>query len=860
MFLRWGGAICLVLVAGISATLYWRVSLANAALEFALQRAGISTADVKITALSTSQIRFAHIRLGNAIDIENVDAVFDLSRLSGNPVRRITVDALRADLDGARRELEKLPIGETTGGQTSTVQSLLEQVPAYPDITVRKFALRHEAAERVVSAIGSLAAGGNGRGIYGGRVSAALSTHLNGETHAAAIEGTARLAPQAVTAEFTAKVDDGSLLGSLSARGDISADRVLLGGGIRLEAHDIGRLAAFVPGMKDTAGAATLNIGTTSPLAFDLDAPLSLSALTTALRKAGSDGIHADAVIRNGSHNRLYRGVNGTLAVTVRGGEDSVQAGGTISLRAKQAGTAAVNGGDASLDGRIEVRRDDGVLALAFPGGLRATAAQIAYADGSVVAAPVKMTLNAEHARILTVSDGTSRRADLHLRLDTGATTLSLGGTPERTRIDVSPVALQLTGTIDDTGGIDARIQAPGVSVGQKTKSAAFDDFDLAIRQTRRGVTGDMRGRVSLRDGDKPLLLPTPLETGFALRDKTVNFNAKAVLPDTSVASARGRHDLATGRGNAVLAVPGFRITRGGNEIQGLTPSLSGPGSAIDILSGSVRADARLVWDKKGMDGTGAIRLDNVDFAEASSGATVQGLSADIRLNRILPPRTPPDQTVRVKRIGAGISLNDLFLKFALIDGAATAIPAVRIGQFQSGFAGGTLSIAPTVLDSEAAGSQATINVAQVDLAALLSAVGLDGISGTGRLSGVIPVEIAGNAVGISGGRLAAAGPGVLRIRSEAAKRALAKGGEEVALMLSALENFRYEELTLEIEKETAGEGRVLLRTQGLNPEVRDGQPFVINLTLTGNVDGLAAVLAQALQLPGGIVRTMLAR
>ena len=184
----------------------------------------------------------------------------------------------------------------------------------------------------------------------------------------------------------------------------------------------------------------------------------------------------------------------------------------------------------------------------------------------------------------------------------------------------------------------------------------------------------------------------------------------------------------------------------------------------------------------------------------------------------------------------------------------------MRIGQFQSGFAGGTLSIAPTVLDSEAAGSQATINVAQVDLAALLSAVGLDGISGTGRLSGVIPVEIAGNAVGISGGRLAAAGPGVLRIRSEAAKRALAQGGEEVALMLRALENFRYEELTLEIEKETAGEGRVLLRTQGLNPEVRDGQPFVINLTLTGNVDGLAAVLAQALQLPGGIVRTMLAR
>jgi hypothetical protein len=305
-------------------------------------------------------------------------------------------------------------------------------------------------------------------------------------------------------------------------------------------------------------------------------------------------------------------------------------------------------------------------------------------------------------------------------------------------------------------------------------------------------------------------------------------------------------------------------MTPGGGEFRALAPSIagsaSGSASGIDLQSGTVSADARLVWTKKGIGGTGTVGVRNMNFADPSSGTSVEGLTADIRLDQIIPPRTPPGQTIRIKRIGAGVALNDLLLRFALIKGTTAAIPAVQIDAFRTAFAGGIISIAPTVLDSEAGASRATIKVERVDLAALLSAVGLENISGTGRLSGVIPVSTAGAAVGISGGRLATSEPGVLRIRSEAAKRALAQGGEEVTLMLSALEDFRYETLTLEIEKETAGEGRVILRTRGQNPAVRDGQPFVINLTLSGNVDGLAAVLAQALELPGGIVRTMLAR
>ena len=55
----------------------------------------------------------------------------------------------------------------------------------------------------------------------------------------------------------------------------------------------------------------------------------------------------------------------------------------------------------------------------------------------------------------------------------------------------------------------------------------------------------------------------------------------------------------------------------------------------------------------------------------------------------------------------------------------------------------------------------------------------------------------------------------------------------------------------------SSDKGRLMLRTRGRNPAVRDGRPFIINLNVTGNVDRLAAVAAQALQLPSTLVRTI---
>lgn len=863
--LRWVGAFCIIVIIGVAAALYWRVALANTVFDFALERAGIHKAVARVTALSTSRIHFSEIRLGNAIDVKDVDAVFDLSLLPQLAVTRVTVASLRADMADARRELAKLATNGTNDTPPTTIRALLTQAAELPEITVQTISLRHVLPGGIVTVNGSANATRRDNAAFEFRVGVALSGDIDGQTRTARIDGTARLAADAVTVDISAQMKDSGLAGTLEARGDMSSDPAILSGKMHLETADLGKLATILPGLGNTGGSAAINARTTSPLAFGLDTPLDLTALTAALRKAGGDGVRVETRIQDGSHGALYRGVDGTVTAVLRGlpGADGrLQADGNLSLRARRAGTADVTVKNASLGGTYRLLREENALTVYFPEGLRAAAAQVSTKDGAVSVTPVKILLNAEHIRIPAAVPGEPRRVDARLRLNAGAMRLEVAGQPDGKSISIAPLALRLSGTADERGSVEARIRAPRVSVTEKTKMGVIDGLDIALRQTPGGLTGKLSGQVSAQDIGKPLLLPTPLDSTLSIKQQTVSFDAKATLPGANTATAKGRHNLSTGRGSAVLAVPAFRMTPGGGEFRALAPSISGSASAsgIDIQSGTVSADARLVWNKKSIHATGTVAIENINFADPSSGTSVEGLTANIRLDQIIPPRTPAGQTIRIKRIGAGVALNDLLLRFALIEGTTAAIPAVQIDTFRTAFAGGILSIAPTVLDSEAGASQATIKVERVDLAALLSAVGLENISGTGRLSGIIPVSTAGAAVGITGGRLATSEPGVLRIRSEAAKRALAQGGKEVTLMLSALEDFRYETLTLEIEKETAGEGCVILRTRGQNPAVRDGQPFVINLTLSGNVDGLTAVLAQALELPGGIVRTMLAR
>jgi hypothetical protein len=123
------------------------------------------------------------------------------------------------------------------------------------------------------------------------------------------------------------------------------------------------------------------------------------------------------------------------------------------------------------------------------------------------------------------------------------------------------------------------------------------------------------------------------------------------------------------------------------------------------------------------------------------------------------------------------------------------------------------------------------VTVSDLDLVRLFELLDIEGVSGTGRINGAIPVSIGPEGFSIEQSRLAAE-TGILRIASPAARELLSGGGEQVALLLEALEDFRYEVLELSIDKTAQQDLTAKLSILGANPEVLDGHPFQVNINL----------------------------
>jgi hypothetical protein len=209
-----------------------------------------------------------------------------------------------------------------------------------------------------------------------------------------------------------------------------------------------------------------------------------------------------------------------------------------------------------------------------------------------------------------------------------------------------------------------------------------------------------------------------------------------------------------------------------------------------------------------------------------------------IALDRLVPPSTPPGQQLSVGLIDLGLPLENGLLTFELEAGQ------LAVEQLGWQFADGRIEAAPFTIGSADLGVSTTLTAERLSLEEIFALTRLDGLSGDGTMHGTLPITVAGAEAVIAGGELVSDRPGWVRYRPAEAPAALQAGGENVNLLLQALENFRYDQLRLTIDGRTDAEMDVGLHIKGANPDLYDGYPIEFNLNLEG---ALANVLRSGL-------------
>ncbi len=336
-------------------------------------------------------------------------------------------------------------------------------------------------------------------------------------------------------------------------------------------------------------------------------------------------------------------------------------------------------------------------------------------------------------------------------------------------------------------------------------------------------------------DGRSPARVQALRLTGSATFDKeAVHFEGRADGTTGGRLTARGEHRLG-GAGRADLRLE--KIVFGPTLQPGaLAPALK----IVEPASGAVSGTGAVVWGTSGANGNVAVTFDDLSITHETT--TIEGIAGTLRLDS-LRPLSGPLQTLSAKRIGAAALLTDPSVKFSIEP--AGSLARLRVEKAEAGLFGGRAFAENFIVDPAATAHRISLRLDEVDLESLFLYLEVEGLSGTGRIAGTVPVVIAGDTAAIDKAKLAATTEGVLQFRNMPARGVMAAGGDHLELVGRVLDDLRYDKLSLAIDKAAGGDAMIDLAVRGFNPLVMEGHPFAINLSLNGNVDKfLAQVLA----------------
>lgn len=328
--------------------------------------------------------------------------------------------------------------------------------------------------------------------------------------------------------------------------------------------------------------------------------------------------------------------------------------------------------------------------------------------------------------------------------------------------------------------------------------------------------------------------------------------NVAGGVPDLRYLKITGKHSPDSGNGvlNAEIVPLNFSPDR-------LQPSALSPAlSRLEDVSGQISASAQFKWSNQGVHSShSAFELRHVSFTQET--AKISDLNASLNLENLLSPSSPPQQTITIRRIDFGIPVENLLVSYQIEDADP---PRIALEKTQFSMMDGILSLPPTIINPAAAHTDILVRVNNIDLETFFNLIQIDGLAGSGHLDGQIPIRLEDNQVMIKKGHLAAKAPGVLRFQSAKASQLLATTGEEMNLLLQAVQDFHYTELSLDLDKSATHGLTAKLSLLGNNPAVKNGQVFRLNINLESDIDKILQTINQGYNLSHEILRNAFRR
>ncbi|HAA93050.1 MAG TPA: hypothetical protein DCE33_11420 [Rhodospirillaceae bacterium] len=410
-----------------------------------------------------------------------------------------------------------------------------------------------------------------------------------------------------------------------------------------------------------------------------------------------------------------------------------------------------------------------------------------------------------------------------------------------RTNWDIAGITAKSAGdgkhhfnvTVNTVDSPTYAVQASGIGLIANLANGTTN-FDLEIAK--------------IRQTDKvPVLVPLKVTAKATKKDGVLQGRFHTEAPSTGLSlKADYKYDFGKFIGDLTYKLAPLRFGPDGETIAKMSPLLA---TQVKAVTGSVAAHGGYRW-RVGNVPDGFVQVTIDKMGAATETAKVSDIDATIKFNSLNPPATKTPQ-----KITAHLTVGDLSPIPMDINWRINPSGSIALEPFTANFAGGTLSTTTELFDPESFSETFALNVDNVDLTEIFRLIGVEGLTGTGKLSGTIPIEIKDGKVIVKDGQLEALSPGSISLRGGEVAKALKQKHDTVAMALRALADFQYRKLTVRIDKSPGGEGVLKLRLEGSNPKVYKGHPFVFNINLESNFDNLAEFALRSLETADNVLK-----
>jgi hypothetical protein len=348
-------------------------------------------------------------------------------------------------------------------------------------------------------------------------------------------------------------------------------------------------------------------------------------------------------------------------------------------------------------------------------------------------------------------------------------------------------------------------------------------------------------------DGD----LVVPLATALTVDWTADGLAVRGRLSDAASgldATVAGTVQPGAGTGDLRVTATTLRLTPE-HSLAAVSPVLARAlASLVHDVAGQVTPEGRLAW-RPGAGATTTARVQLADVAFASTHGRASGVSGTVAFADLSPLRLDGAQRLRVARAEAQVALGDIDLELRQ---NAAGTPVVQ--RIAATALGGRVEAGPFTVSL--ARQRTTVRFREVGVTDVLALGGPAGLSGEGKLSGELTIQVSPDQVGLERGALAATGPGRLSYTPSDPSSL----GEQAATVLAVLSDFRYTRLDITFERTGEGAAAQLggrMRIEGNNPAFQDGRPVVLNVNLSGDVEQTIQAALGLYRLPAEIMRAI---